>query len=330
MTRYLALLILAGALSGCMQIDVNIKVDEDGSTTVTERLSVSRQLLESDTIAATDKGRIVDRLNKTSALERVKCMGKGARLVRHELRRKDDGDQESVAVYHIPRLEDLQFVSPYLALPEHQKGYIKFKFWPSYFRHWCGHWNADRPGWMGVNVGGYNLRGTRPKPPEALTPAQLQAYRELIPVFKDLVKGLRLRMTFELYGTLKTIDYMGSRHLKSRTFELLDFHPDRQRDSSGKLLVDNEEIMLDVIREDWASQRIQDLVKDFWRKDQVPIWRPKGRGGSIWVVPSRYHWMRYFQGYPRKFICDPGVTSQNKWLRMEEEMRKQEEKEKTK
>ena len=46
MRRALLAAILASAASGCLQIETRIKLHEDGSATITERLQFSKRLLD--------------------------------------------------------------------------------------------------------------------------------------------------------------------------------------------------------------------------------------------------------------------------------------------
>ena len=73
--------------SGCLQLETRIKLHEDGSATVTERLEILPALLEMEAGATSLTGMTFERLlSRERAQERVKEMGKGVTLVSHDVR----------------------------------------------------------------------------------------------------------------------------------------------------------------------------------------------------------------------------------------------------
>ncbi len=102
---------LSLALAACMQLDTHVKLHEDGSATVTEKLRFSRRLLDLSGKEGSEQD-LAGLLAKEAALERVKGMGKGAVLVSHEVKDVEGGAREAVAVYKIDDLNELIYVSP--------------------------------------------------------------------------------------------------------------------------------------------------------------------------------------------------------------------------
>ena len=119
------------------------------------------------------------------------------------------------------------------------------------------------------------------------------------------------------YLAWKKGDSRGSPLLNSNFFELLEFKGD-QLDDNGTPIVDNEEVMLDLMRGDFASERIQELADKWWEKDRTPIYRPGGKFGSIYVLPSEYLFMKYFDGKPDEMLFDGVTPNQDRWIRRRE------------
>jgi len=145
-------LLAAGVLitaTGCLQIDTRVTLQTDGSATITERVQLSRHLL--------DLGRMrqggVDfetYLGKEHILKRVAEMGAGATLVAHEVRGAAQGARECVSVFTIPDINQLSYVSPFLDLAAYPKHTVlKFSLWPCVKPASYGLW----PGQMVVSVG---------------------------------------------------------------------------------------------------------------------------------------------------------------------------------
>ncbi|MFO7899065.1 MAG: hypothetical protein R6V58_08395, partial [Planctomycetota bacterium] len=141
LTAVAALSLLA---AGCLQIETHVKLHEDGSATITERVQFSGRLLE-----AQDKGDpkrdLADLLEKKTIEERVKHMGKGAKLVSHEIRDAARGARECVSVVRIPDIADFQYVSPFFGKKDYggQKKLV-CKVYPLYKSSWTG----TRAGYM--------------------------------------------------------------------------------------------------------------------------------------------------------------------------------------
>ncbi|MFO7898187.1 MAG: hypothetical protein R6V58_03900 [Planctomycetota bacterium] len=128
----LGLAALLAALSGCLQIDTHIKLYEDGSATVTEKLRFSKRLLDLEAKQAADL-RLSSLLTRKAALDRMKHMGKGIELVSHKIHDVEKGARESLAVFRIADLNDFRYVSPFLAYVDYPKNnVIRAKLYPLY------------------------------------------------------------------------------------------------------------------------------------------------------------------------------------------------------
>src|SRR5580693_9482021 len=97
-------------LAGCLQLDIRITVNEDGSATITERIRFTRQLMD---LAGDRKPELMKLLSKEVALERMKRMGDGVVLVSHEVHDTEGASREAVIVYKVPDLNKLVYVSPW-------------------------------------------------------------------------------------------------------------------------------------------------------------------------------------------------------------------------
>src|SRR5580658_4926006 len=126
--RFFVLCSCALALAGCLQLDVHILLNEDGSATITERIRFSRQLMD---LAGDRKPELLKLLSKEMALERMKRMGTGVTLVSHEIRDAEGASKEAVIVYKVPDLNNLVYVSPWFAYPDFaDNSMVKFKMEP--------------------------------------------------------------------------------------------------------------------------------------------------------------------------------------------------------
>jgi len=191
-----AVLVLAAA--GCLQVDTRVKINEDGSATITERVRFSRRLLD---LARMRKGGgdLESYLAKARVLERVGQMGDGAKLVSHKIRDAEGGAHKCLSVIHIPDLNNLRYVSPFLdhyRYPKHTV--LEFSLTPCYQSPHYGLW----PGEMAVRVSPATSERAPRRPeghqaPPPPTPAELQVFRDLRPIFRDMLQGFKLRLVVE-------------------------------------------------------------------------------------------------------------------------------------
>jgi hypothetical protein len=277
-------------LSGCLQLDTHVRLHEDGSGTITERLQFSKRLLEFR--GKGGKPILAPLLQKSAVLKRMKQMGKGMRLVRHEVRDAERGAKEYVAVFKIPRLTDFRYVSPFLGTPDYpEHPVITCHERPMYRNTWDG----KRAGWMAISFRCSSKRGGRVtyKTP---TPAAAQPYRHLQPVFENMMRGLRLKFTFEGYGPV-SVRRGPQRGRRARTHraDLIDFSAD-DLDRAGSKFLANEEVMLELLQMQINGPNVRRNVSGFSENLTVPAFFFYRAGPDIIFRPSRYYFDKHFKG----------------------------------
>jgi len=286
------------ATAGCLQIDTRVKVHEDGSVTITERVQLSRRLL--DLSRMQKEGKALDTyLGKEHVLKRVAEMGKGATLVRHEVRSAEQGSRECVSVIKIPDLNNLRYVSPFLANYDYPKHpVLRFKLAPCYKTPHYGLW----PGQMYVQVWP-ETRGRAPRrsgdgeSPPPPTPADLQVYRDLRPVFRDMLQGARVRLVVESYapiGMARGYYYYRGQRAATREYDLIDFSS-KDFDRYGYDFLSNEEIMLELLRFQLSGGDLMETIKPHPNNLTVPVYHTSGIP-QITFRPSRTLFDRHFKG----------------------------------
>lgn len=301
----IAAMVLALAASGCFELDTRIKLNPDGSGTITEKLRFSQQLLD---LGSKESGalRITELLTKEAVQERLKQMGKGVRLVSHEVRDVENGARESMAVFQVEDLNDFQYASPFLAYADYpQNSTIRCQVVPLLkSRNYAGLAGemavAFRP--LKPPVSEIKLKDGTP-PPKGPSPRELQALRQVQPVFADLLKGFKLRLTFESYAPITATGF-GWRDRRSGTSIVDLIHvTDRDLDRHSVHFLDNEEIVLDLLRGRLGSLNVVETVKQFQDNQTVPLFLPWGSANAPWrqsdeicFKPSRQLFDRHFAG----------------------------------
>ncbi len=293
---------------GCSRLEVHIKLNADGSATITERMTFSRMQLEQE-VSLPGGPRLKDFLAKGRALKRAGQMGAGCKLVRHEIRKTADAGIEAAAVYTIPNINDLRYLPPFFAAPGQPASVLRIEVGPSYSPR---HASPDRPGHMYVQFSMQQV-GKKPGGPAparaavAATPAELQALRELAPVAKDLLKDSRIRITFETYDTLWYGSYQYFYKLTvpgtqspTNTYSLINCSG-ADLDALGKNILDNQEVMLELLRGNYAGGNIQTHAG--WERGRgnprAPTFYTPGltwRTCRLRFAPSDYHRKKYFDG----------------------------------
>jgi len=308
------LVLSALLLSGCVELDTHVKLEADGSATITERLVFSRRLLDLDT--GKDGGpRLEDLLGKAAAQRRMKQMGEGITLVRHEVSDGDQASRVSLAVFRIDDLAKFRYISPFLAYTDYaENNAIRFDVEPVYEGTWWGRKAGDiavaaRP----VQKPQAEVRPKEGDPVEAgPTPRQLQSLRELQPVFQDMARGMRIRLVFESYGPLRKTGF-GHRGWRSGSSlaELIDFS-DEDMDNFGTLLLENEEVMLELLRGKLGGANVVENVANFVSNVTVPVYLPRGSAHNdnnrdeIYLPPSQELFNKHFQGKKLTFYFEKG------------------------
>jgi len=274
---------LALGLAGCFRIETHVKLHEDGSAKITERIWFSERLLD---LAGEKRGEIRALLGRESLLERMNRMGTGLTLVRHEMREGGDGWVESVAEITVPDLNQLRYASPWLAYGDYaSNNAVRLRMVPLYKSNPYG---AGSAGNMSVNLA-FDKPPRGGDAPRALTPMEQQVYRDIAPAMRDMLKGFRLTFTFESYAPV------GGAIGKT----LLDVS-DANLDQMSQLFFENEEIMLELVRMDFGGPNV---AANVFRNRTLPTFLPMGSRAmwwlgshNIWFPPSKPLFDRYFEG----------------------------------
>jgi hypothetical protein len=306
MKRYLiALITFALLAAGCLQIDTHVKLNEDGSATITEKLRFSRRLLDLED-KADAKLKPSRFLTKAAVLERMKHMGKGIRLVSHKVVNVEKGAKESVAVYHIPDLNDLRYLSPFPSYADYAKNNtIRIRCYPLYkSESYVGGAGEMAVVFWPTKNPRREARPEKGKPaPKAPTPMELQTYRELRPVFRDILRDFKVRLRFESYAPIRATGF-GHRGRRAGVnyCDLIDFSDD-DLDNHGGTFLENQEIMIDLLRWKLGSANVVNHTRGYAGNLTLPVYLPWGskhcpwRGSSgIFFKPSLPLFNRHFKG----------------------------------
>jgi hypothetical protein len=298
LVRLSAAAVLVLAAAGCLQVETRVKVNEDGSATITERVRFSRRLLD---LARMRKGGadLESYLGKAHVLGRVGQMGDGAKLVSHEIRNAEGGARECVSVIQIPDLNNLRYVSPFLdhyRYPKHTV--LEFSLTPCYKSPHYGLW----PGEMAVRVSPATSERAPRRPegqeaPPPTTPAEHQVFRDLRPIFRDMLQGFKLRLVVESYapiGMARGYYYYRGQRSATREYDLIDFSAE-DLDRFGYDFLTNEEIMLELLRFQMAGDDLMATVKQHPNNPNVPVYHTHGIP-PITFRPSRALFDRHFKG----------------------------------
>ncbi|MFW6158110.1 MAG: hypothetical protein ACOC8E_01980 [Planctomycetota bacterium] len=277
------LVLLAVLATGCLQIETHVKLHKDGSATVTERVQFCRRLLEAQD-EADPKRNLAALLEKKTIQERVKHMGKGAKLVGHEVREAARGARECVSVIRIPNIADFQYVSPFFGKTDYgEQKKLVCKVYPLYKSSWTG----TRAGYMEIRFTSASGRRGMPEPKRP-APAELQKYRDLGPVFADMMKGLRLTFVFECYAPA-VVRRAPQRNARSRPHKayLIDITGDDI--GRGRAFFNVEEVMVDLLQKHINGPHVRGRAGG-------TEFRFADGGLHVMFRPSQHYFDRYFTG----------------------------------
>jgi len=292
-------------LAGCLKINTRIKLDPDGTATITERLYFSERLLDLAAEAGNDL-KIARHLTRQAVEKRVKQMGEKVRLVSHKTTTLDNGARESVTVMKVQDPNDFRYISPFPAYADFaDNSVVQCRMVPLYkSRNYVGTAGEMAVSFRPVHRPKRHPRPDKDKPPpKGPAPRQVQMLRYLQPVFADMLKGFQLRFTFETYCPIAVsgLGLRGRRAGVNHT-DLIHFS-DRDLDQYGQEFLKNEEIVLDLLRGQVGSSDIVAAVRQFAGNRTVPVFVPAGsahdywRGGDeICFAPSRQLFDKHFAG----------------------------------
>jgi hypothetical protein len=291
--RMLAIALLAFAMAGCLQIETHVKLHENGSATITERVQFSKRLLQFRD-KKNPKLNIAGLLEKQAVLDRMKHMGKGIALVSHKVRDAEKGARECVSVFKIPQITDFRYVSPYLGKGDYAKEKaIVCKTWPYYKNSWT----RTRAGWMAIGFHSVSKRHGKPgyKVP---SPADIQVYRQLKPVFADMLKGFRLKFVFEGYGPA-VVRRAGQRDSGTRTHlaHLIDVSSENL-DRYGAKFLANEEVMAELLQMQINGPHV---IANSGYGSTSQLFRFYDGGCEVMFRPSKHYFGKHFVGKTLSF-----------------------------
>jgi hypothetical protein len=117
-----------------------------------------------------------------------------------------------------------------------------------------------------------------------------------------MLKDFQLRFTFEAFSPLMSgLGVRGTR-AGATSIDLINF-TDRNMDKWGGLLIENEEVMLDLVRWQLGSDDITSHVRDYANNLTLPVYAPLGSkhmwwtgGTNVSFPTSRPLFEKYFKG----------------------------------
>lgn len=314
-TSSIVLAILTLCITGCFELETTIKMRRDGGATITERVRFSQRLLD---FGANQSGKvtIADLLTKEVVLDRMKHMGKGIQLKSHGIKDVENGAKESVAVFEIDDISELRYASPFLAYLDYaENNVVKVNMEPALVSNSSGRWRAGtitvwlRP----LATPKRDVPPQEDDPPvKEPTPLELQKIRQVQPIFKDMMKGMKVKLTFESYAPLRQVNF-GYRGRRSG-----DYHCDwinfssENFDKYGIKFLDNEEVLLELLRGEAGGKNIIEHVAGFANNRTVPVFLGYGsrhgrvRGERISFPPSQTLFDRHFDGKMLTFVFEKG------------------------
>lgn len=315
--KYRTLILAAMSLStvGCFELETTITMRRDGGATVTERVRFSQRLLDFDAIQD-GKIKVADLLSKAAVLDRMKHMGKGITLKSHEIKDAKNGAREAVSVFEIDDISELRYASPFLAYLDYaDNNIVKVNVEPALISNSSGRWRA---GTMTVWLQplttpkrDFNPREGDP-PRKQPSPLELQKIRQVQPIFKEMMKGLKVKLTFKSYAPLRQVNF-GYRGRRSG-----DDHCDWINFSSGNSdkygvnILENEEVLLELLRGKAGGKNIVEHVAGFANNRTVPVFLGYGSrhgyisGERISFPPSKTLFDRHFAGKMLTFVFEKG------------------------
>ncbi len=297
-----ALLTCALAAGGCLQLDTTIRLHEDGSATITERLGFSRRLLDMD---AGGQPTLEPLLTRAAAEERARRMGPGVELRRHDVRDGERGIRESVTVFHAADLTKIVYQSPFPAQPG--LGALSFSMEPQ-----LGMWRHYWPGPLWVTFAAApapTARKDRPAPDDPSlirspeTPLAMQIFREMVPVFADMLEDVHVRIRFESYAPVIRTDgivhrgqgmaWAGAGDIV-RELDLIHV-TGRSMDPYGYPILRNEEILRELLLGQWNGPFLTEALRGMTDNPALPVLLRGARGRAA-IPPSRALFQRYYEG----------------------------------
>ena len=108
------------------------------------------------------------------------------------------------------------------------------------------------------------------------------------------MEGLEIKVVFKAYSPIKK-SMFGWRDAAARTHkvDLINFVADEHTDAYGYPILENEEIVIDLLRWDLNSLWLLNTVKDWPKNKTLPVLH---HGGAIFFSPSRHYFDKWYKG----------------------------------
>ena len=292
-----ALLLLLAA--GCLQIETRVKVNEDGSAVITERVQFSRQLLD---LAGDKKPELLRLLSREGVLERMKQMGQGLALARHEFR-DAGGAKESWAEFTVDDVNKFQYVSPWLAYGDYpENSVVKCEYDSGLHRtsKTCrndGRELSAREESTGSSPAAEGRAGSAgpdaPGPPGVSRPG---------PDYAGYVERSSPEVLLRVVCARPLRVGRSRRESGATVVDLLDIS-DANMDKWGGAFLENEEVMLELAQLQFEGPNVVQNVQGYWSNETLPVFFPAGSpsmwysgGPHICFAPSRQLFDKHFAG----------------------------------
>ena len=290
-------LVLLLFASGCMELETRIKLNEDGSAVVTERLEILRPLREIE--AGVQEGLEITfdaLLSRQRAEASAREMGPGVTLVSHKLENRQGGSRQSIAVYQVPDITKLTYMSPFFMRGE-CLGKMRIGMHPQYVES-----NNSKAGTLYLN---FDHIDDRAKPTPLLaeltgsgeSPLVRQRYRDVAPILRDFLKGFKVRVVFENYGEI-----LGTEHLfwydRPRELAIVNYaYGGEAGGKTGTHPLDDEEVVVDL------AKLLLAKPNDPWCRRKAPfLGKYAGRNQFRAIIrPSQPLFDKYFKGKELSF-----------------------------
>ena len=299
-------LIFFVAFTGCMEIESRIILQVDGSAIIKETVRIHKELL--DFTDNEGKSLVMPYLEKSACEERAKLFGEGTVLTSHAIKNLNGGVKVLEAEYKIPDINNLYVINPYLGYTNYKEmGRAKLSFKPQFK---SDAYSGAHAGEMGLVVvtekpGAGQPRIQKGEPNLKMpSPVILQKYRNLQPIFKDLMKEFKVTVSFQCYASLHTCFGLRNVSAKPRSCELFSFSG-ADYDNTGGMLLDNDEIMHELLRQKFWDKNFARAVQDFPNNATVPVVSDSGSpyagyknsaAVGMYFPPTKAMFDKYFVG----------------------------------
>jgi hypothetical protein len=141
-------------------------------------------------------------------------------------------------------------------------------------------------------------RDDQEKPPPPPTPLELQMLRDLQPVFVDMMEDFEVTMRLELPSAVSAGAVRDSR-AATRIITLISFTSD-DLDANGQRFIENEEVLLSLMRGRFGDAVITENVRGFPGNKMLPVFRGDIYGiGRFRIKPTRALFKKYYAGRPK-------------------------------